>query len=123
MSETLYIIGNGFDLHHGIQSSCRAFGEYLKAVDHATYQVVERYFDVNAAVLAEFEARLAHFDSDTLIEDASDFLVPYGAEEWSDAYHHDYQYEIEQVVDAISKTLRALWRLDPAAAHPRRSAN
>lgn len=107
MSDTLYIIGNGFDLHHGIQSSYRAFGEYLKAVDHATYQVVERYFDVNAAFWAEFEARLAHFDSDTLIEDASDFLMPYGAEEWSDAYHHDYQYEIEQVVDAISKTLRA----------------
>ncbi|MBB4373742.1 hypothetical protein GGD63_006570 [Bradyrhizobium sp. cir1] len=75
MSETLYIIGNGFDLHHGIQSSYRAFGEYLKAVDHATYQVAERYFHVNAAFWREFEARLAHFDSDTLIEDASDSFI------------------------------------------------
>jgi hypothetical protein len=107
VSDTLYIIGNGFDLHHGIQSSYRAYGEYLKAVDRDTYEVVERYFDVNAEFWAEFEGRLAHFDSGSLIEDASNFLVPYSAEEWSDAYHHDYQYEIEQVVGAISKTLRA----------------
>jgi hypothetical protein len=32
--------------------------------------------------------------------------VSYGAEDWSDAYHHDYQYEIEQAVEAISTTLR-----------------
>jgi hypothetical protein len=30
MTNTLYIIGNGFDLHHRIQSSFSAFGEYLR---------------------------------------------------------------------------------------------
>jgi hypothetical protein len=106
MGNTLYIIGNGFDLHHGIPSSYKAFGEYIRKHDSGTYDVVEKYFDVDAQFWAEFEERLASFDSDSLIEDASDFLVSYGAEDWSDASHHDYQYEIEQAVGAISATLR-----------------
>lgn len=106
MGKTLYIIGNGFDLHHGIPSSYKAFGEYLRRSDAKTYDVVEKYFSMDAQFWAEFEDRLASFDSDSLIEDASNFLVGYGADDWSDAYHHDYQYEIQQAVEAISTTLR-----------------
>jgi hypothetical protein len=106
MTDTLYIIGNGFDLHHGIPSSYKEFGRYLKARDHATYDVMDRYFDVNADFWAEFEERLASFDSNTLVEDAGDFLKSYGAEDWSDAFHHDYQFEINRVVKAISAMLR-----------------
>lgn len=102
---SLYIIGNGFDLHHQIPSSYRAFGEYLQSHDRNTYDVVERYFDVDADFWADFEERLASFDGDTLIADASEFLVGYGAEDWSDAYHHDYQFEISQSVDAVSAKL------------------
>ncbi len=107
MSETLYIIGNGFDLHHGIRSSYKEFGAYLKARDRETYNVMERYFDVDTDFWAEFEGRLASFDSDTLIEDTSCFLVSYSAEDWSDSFHHDYQYEIDETIKAISTTLRA----------------
>jgi len=106
MGKTLYIIGNGFDLHHGIPSSYKAFGEYLRRSDAKTYDVVEKYFSMDAEFWAEFEGRLASFYSASLIEDASNFLVGYGADDWSDAYHHDYQYEIQQAVEAISTTLR-----------------
>lgn len=61
---------------------------------------------MDAQFWAEFEDRLSSFDSDLLIEDASNFLVGYGADDWSDAYHHDYQYEIQQAVEVISTTLR-----------------
>ncbi|MER8808248.1 AbiH family protein [Mesorhizobium australicum] len=37
MVKTLYIVGNGFDLRHGIPSSYKAFGEYLRTVDAKTY--------------------------------------------------------------------------------------
>ncbi|RJF78920.1 bacteriophage abortive infection AbiH family protein [Rhodopseudomonas palustris] len=106
MGKTLYIIGNGFDLHHGIPSSYKAFGEYLRRSDDKTYKIVERYFSVDAQFWADFEDQLASFDGDALIEDASAFLVGYGVDDWSDAYHHDYQYEIQQAVESISTILR-----------------
>ena len=107
MRDTLYIIGNGFDLHHRIPSSYRAFGEYLETHDSNTYEFVDRYFYVDDEFWSEFEERLASFDIDTLIQDASDVLKSYLTEKWSDAYHHDYQFEIKRAVKAISVTLRS----------------
>lgn len=107
MARKLYVVGNGFDLHHGIPSSYRAFGVFLKGRDRSTYDAVERYFTVDADFWSEFEQRLADFDVDALADDAGQFLVNYGAEDWSDAYHHDYQYEINVAVEAISSTLRS----------------
>jgi hypothetical protein len=106
MTDTLYIIGNGFDLHHGIRSSYKAFGEYLKSHDRNTYEVIERHLGVYDDLWAEFEQRLADLDRDDLmINYASFWLESYDAEDWRDAYHHDYQYEIGRVVEAISETL------------------
>lgn len=67
---------------------------------------MERHFAVDADFWAEFEERLGELDGDSFIDDASGFLVSYGAEDWSDAYHHDYRYEIDKVVQALSETLR-----------------
>jgi len=75
MGERLYIIGNGFDMHHGIKSSYKDFGKYLKAIDSETYDLM------------------------------TDFLPSYGADDWSDSGHHDYQYEVDRVVEALSRTL------------------
>lgn len=33
--------------------------------------------------------------------------MSYGADDWSDSGHHDYQYELNRVVEAISSTMRA----------------
>lgn len=107
MSDKLYIIGNGFDRYHDIPSDYKEFGRYLKEVDPDTYREVETYFAVDDAFWWEFEARLADFDVDTVLNYASQFLMSYGAEAWSDSGHHDYQYELNRVVEAISSTMRA----------------
>lgn len=106
MNHRLYIIGNGFDLHHGIPSSYQAFGHYLRHVDTHTFKLVEEYFDVDDGFWSDFEDRLADFDAYTLVENASQFLVGYGADDWSESGHHDYQYEIDRVVEAISRSMR-----------------
>jgi len=110
----LYIIGNGFDLHHRIPSSYWAFGEYLREVDSVTYENLERYLHLDSAdedgaweFWANFEQALADFDADEAIEDASEFLMSYAAEDWSDSGHHDYQYEIERVVTSLSTNLKS----------------
>jgi hypothetical protein len=107
MSNKLYIIGNGFDLYHGIPSNYLDFGRYLRKVDQATYRELETYFSVDDAFWWEFEARLADFDVERAIDYASQFLMSYAAENWSDSGHHDYQYELNRVVEAISSNMRA----------------
>jgi hypothetical protein len=107
MTMKLYIIGNGFDIHHGIPSHYREFGKFLAAKDQETFDLVDRYFAVEDDFWFEFEDRLATFDADTLIEEASDFLASYATEDWSDAFHHDYEYEVGKVVKALSVTMKA----------------
>lgn len=53
----------------------------------------------------EFEQALGWLDHHRLQDEANDFLVSYGADDWSDSYHHDYQFEIETIVSALSSDL------------------
>lgn len=121
-AERLYIIGNGFDRHHGVPSDYRDFARYLQAVDRETYGLVEEYFSPDDDFWWEFETRLADFDTEAVLDYAASFLVSYGADDWSDAYHHDYEYEIDRVASGVSVTLRrrfADWvRTLPAASAP-----
>lgn len=105
-SSALYIIGNGFDRHHRIPSDYRDFGNFLKAKDLHTYREVEQYFSVDDSFWSDFEAQLANFDTDFLIDNASQFLMSYGDDNWSDSGHHDYQHELNRVVEIISDTMR-----------------
>jgi len=103
--KVLYIVGNGFDLHHHIKSCYRDFGEYLNTVDPVLYGIVEEYFSFSDK-WSNLEEALGLFDADRLLEVSSHFLRSYSDEEWSDASHHDYQYEVEKVVAALSNTLK-----------------
>lgn len=104
-STTLYVIGNGFDLYHGIPSTFKDFGEYLEKIDTDTFNLVNQYFSVDDSFWGEFESRLADFDTDTLIDDAEEFLVGYGAEDWSDSDHHGYQFKIDHVTTAVTQKM------------------
>jgi hypothetical protein len=104
----LYVIGNGFDLHHRISASYGHFREYLERHRRDIYRSVEEYFPAcDDDFWSHFEERLADFDAETLVENSEHLIVSYGAEDWSDSYHHDYAYELEKVVEALSEGLLA----------------
>lgn len=105
MSSRLYIIGNGFDIYHGINSRYSNFKDYVEENDNDLYEMLEEYFDT-VSLWSDFEETLAYIDVDTIVDDAENYLVSYGADDWSDAYHHDYQYEIQRVVDIVTKQLK-----------------
>lgn len=108
----LYIIGNGFDLYHGLPTSYRHFREYVKEHDKELFGLIEKYYlhKINSDFWNDFEENLGNFDNDLLREYGNIFLEDYGCENWSDAFHHDYQYELNRVVDRITLGLRKSFR-------------
>lgn len=105
MGSKLLVIGNGFDLHHGIPSRFSDFGRSVAASEPNIVRLIDEYLFVDEDFWNCFEARLATFDADNVIEYAEQFLVSYGAGDWSDAFHHDFEYEIQQIVDGLSRRL------------------
>lgn len=104
-SRTLYLIGNGFDLWHGIPSSLAQFRQYVEATDHDVYREIEEYLPTKED-WSDLELALANMDVNALIDNLGHFMDSYGAEDWSDAGHHDFQYEVQNVVERLSYGLR-----------------
>jgi hypothetical protein len=101
----LYIIGNGFDIFHGVKSKYSDFKDYVKKNDNDLFEVLEEYFNTDE-LWSDFEETLAYIDTDTIVDNASDFLVSYSVDDWSDAYHHDYQYEVQRAIDLVTVALK-----------------
>lgn len=101
----LYVIGNGFDLWHGIPSSLAEFKQYVQATDSDIYREVESYLPTQDD-WSDLEQALADMDVDALIDNLGHFMTSYGAEDWSDAGHHDFQYEVRNAVERLSTGLR-----------------
>jgi hypothetical protein len=107
MGRQLFIIGNGFDLAHGIPSKYSDFGRYLEIVDPKISALIGKFLSVDDDFWNYFEERLGSFDSDSVIDYAENYLPSYGADDWSDDGHHAFEYEIEQIVEGLSKQLRS----------------
>lgn len=63
--KTLYVIGNGFDLHHGVKSSYHCYMEWLKENHKDDYQKIIDFYGNKAKEYEwwnEFETNLGYFD-------------------------------------------------------------
>ena len=63
-NETLYMLGNGFDLMHGVKSSYYSFRDSM-GKNNAVRVILERYFTVED-IWASFEENLAYFNLDMM---------------------------------------------------------
>jgi len=106
LKKILYIIGNGFDIHHGVPSRFSDFEKHLRTEAPSLHDLVERFLPVGED-WSDLEAALAGLHVDEIIDYAAMFLMSCGAEDWSDAGHHDYQYEVKQIVQGLSSVLKA----------------
>ncbi len=104
----LYVVGNGFDLHHRIPSSYAHFGAYVRATDARLADTAEDFLPapVGETLWSRLEENLAWLDTDQIVDQASMFLNSPGADDWSDADNHAYQYEVKQIATALSSRLK-----------------
>jgi hypothetical protein len=66
----LYIIGNGFDLHHGLLTSYSDFEQYLKVNDVRLLDNLNKYYFLNnsKSLWSHFEENLANLDKEGLLD-------------------------------------------------------
>lgn len=108
MIKHLYVIGNGFDLYHGLPTSYGHFRDYVKEHDNELADLVDKYFShkKNSDFWSDFEENLGNFDDDLLREYCQNYLEDYGCDNWRDAFNHDYQHELERMIDRITQGIR-----------------
>ncbi|WP_368214863.1 bacteriophage abortive infection AbiH family protein [Aeromonas sp. R2-3] len=105
-TQTLYIIGNGFDLHHGLPTQYKHFKAFLNVVDRQVFDWVDTYVPADED-WSDLELALAGMDTESVVSDLTCFLASYSDENWSDAGHHDFQYEVDRVATGLSRTLQS----------------
>jgi hypothetical protein len=101
----LYIIGNGFDLWHNMPTEYENFKEFVREHDSDIFRAIEDYLQP-ADDWSDLESSLAEINVESVIGDLEHFMTPYGADDWSDSGHHNFQYEVGRIVNRLSKGLR-----------------
>lgn len=96
IKESLVIIGNGFDIFHGIRSSYWDFKRYLeKNREHGFIDALESYISSDE-LWCSFEYALGCLDFNAVKDSNSCYLLGYGDDNWRDSAHHDYQMMISE---------------------------
>lgn len=91
MTNKLYIIGNGFDLHHNLKTSYYDFAEYLKKNNNVIYDILESYVSYPTSdedLWSCFEENLAHLNAEEILSEHSDRLPDISSEEFRDRDMH-----------------------------------
>ncbi|CAH3320115.1 MULTISPECIES: bacteriophage abortive infection AbiH family protein [Klebsiella pneumoniae complex] len=101
----LYIIGNGFDIRHGLPTGYKHFKSYVAKNDQELYDAIEEYMPAGEE-WNELESALGEIDYELILQNNEMFLVSYNTDDWSDAYHHDYQYEVDKITRMLSARLK-----------------
>ena len=117
----LFIVGNGFDIAHGLNTRYSDFMQYLVRFKtpprliapgimdkssmskedierHALYAKITRNIPVDDLWYC-FEDALGNVDIEQIKDDNSCYLLGYGDDNWRDSAHHDYQYMINEELD------------------------
>lgn len=118
MLSRLVIIGNGFDLAHGLHTKYSDFMEYLCSYEkepetiygrfvrldsisprdqekHRFYEAISKYIP-EQDLWSSFEEALSFLDYEQIQEDNSCYFLDYGDDNWRDSANHDFQYMIEE---------------------------
>ena len=112
----LYIIGNGFDSYHGLDTKYWSFAKYLNQIDKEVYELVLKYYglpDISKNyeydAWAKFELSMADLDFEQVLDDYSDSIANLGGEDFRDSDWHTYQIDMERIVEKLTKRLISIF--------------
>lgn len=93
MKRTLFIIGNGFDLHHSIDSSYSHFKAHCERNNEHLHNLLTSLYD--QSLWSDFEANLSHIEVDYLLDRYKD-------EGWNTSYKGIYGF-IDGISDEVNR--------------------
>lgn len=91
--KNLYIIGNGFDKHHNIESGYWDFHTWLLDKDKELVDQIDELYDYDQDLWGNFEVELGNLD---VVEKAQEIYSEHSANLLSD--HYDREYHEGQIV-------------------------
>jgi hypothetical protein len=108
MVQKLYVLGNGFDLHHGLKTSYYDFAIYLKSSHRQLYDLLIQFINhpnSNEELWGDFEENLAHLDIDELLSDNTDLLPNYMDDDFRDRDRYAFPDQMDLHLDLLTKDL------------------
>lgn len=107
MINKLYIIGNGFDLHHNLNTSYNHFAHYLEMKDKELYDFLNNYINpkLENKLWSDFEENLANLDFERILFDYSHLLPDYSKEELRPLDREAFPYTMEDYLAKLTEGL------------------
>ena len=108
MASKLYIIGNGFDMHHGIKSGYSNYRGWLEENDPDLYERLREYYDVDDDEWWwQFEQSLGYPDMSDYIEQTAFENEPdFGSDDFRDRDYHAGQIQAEDEIGGLVQEIR-----------------
>lgn len=106
----LFIIGNGFDISHGIPCKYSDFYDYLKENRDDILETMEKFYyvDNDSELWSDFEMSLEEdIDYDSLSEIISENVPDIGSDDFRDRDWHTAQIKIELECDKLLEDIRS----------------
>ena len=119
--KNLYIIGNGFDIYHGLDTSYQSFAKYLSEEDWEVYELILTYYylpdlaqnnvsDDEYDEWARFEIALADLDYKQILDDNSGLIANIGDPEFRSRDWHTFQIEMELIIEKLTDRLISVFK-------------
>lgn len=112
----LYIIGNGFDTHHKLDTYYTSFGLFLKKNNKEVYDLLVEHFgfadldplnddSMTDPLWSEFEHSLSLIDTSTVLEAFEDYLPNYSSDDFRDRDRYSFEIEMERILGQLTTEL------------------
>lgn len=121
MINTLYIIGNGFDLYHHLDTSYSSFGLFLKKNDNDIYEYFINYFglpeldendeeSLKDPLWSQFEASLASLNVEEVLSEHSEFAANPASDDFSDGDWDTIAVYVNQIRNNLTVKMLDLFK-------------
>lgn len=108
MITKLYIIGNGFDLHHCLKTSYYNFAQYLQINYNEIYSILDGYVSFPTSdndLWSKFEENLANLDIEGILSEHLDLVPNFTNDSFKYKDCYKYPDEMEQYRQALTDDL------------------